>query len=106
MISLNLTFQLRSPNSPMSRFMARFLPNSPAPVRDYFQRIAGLPQPVQPVDVKYPDWSALGHAIDFRLRLSLGNHLGAPLSTGIDAIGSPMPLPLPPPPSTSAALYN
>jgi superfamily I DNA/RNA helicase len=48
MIALNLTTQLRYPNSPISQFMARFLPKSPDPVRDYLQRIASLPHPVQP----------------------------------------------------------
>jgi hypothetical protein len=97
MIDLNLTLQLKYPNSPMSQFMSQHLPKSQDPVRDYLQRIAGLPHPVQPLDVKYPDWSALGHAIDFRLRLSLGRPLGAAVSFGADAIGSTTRLPGAPP---------
>lgn len=104
MVTLNLTLQLRYPSSPMSQFMARFLPNSPALVRDYLQQIASLPHPVQPVDVKYPDWAALGHAIEFRLRLSLGSPLGVPVSTGIDTVGSEVSLPGAPSSSTRAAL--
>jgi superfamily I DNA/RNA helicase len=104
MINLSLTRQLKHPNSPMSQFMAQHLPNNPAPVRDYLHQIARLPHPVQPIDVKHPDWSALGHAIDFRLRLSLGSPLGSPVSVGIHAIGSRMPLPGAPLPPTRAAL--
>jgi hypothetical protein len=106
MINLNLTLQLKYPSSPMSQFMAEQLPNSPALVRDYLQQIARLPHPVQPIDVKNPDWSALGHAIDFRLRLWLDSPLGSAVSTGIDAIGSRMSLRGAPPPPTRAALHR
>jgi len=106
MIDLNLTLQLRYPNSPMSQFMALYLPNSAALVQDYLEQIAGLALPVQPIDVKYPDWSALGHAIDLRLRLSLGSPLGAPVSIGVDAIGGRMPLRGAPPPSIRGALHR
>lgn len=92
MIDLNLTLQLKYPNSPMSQYMARHLPNARAVVSDYLQQIAGLLHPVQPVDVKYPDYSALGHAIDLRLRLSLGTPPGAPVSTGVAIIGGRMPI--------------
>jgi hypothetical protein len=92
MIDLNLTLQLRYPNSPMSQFLNEHLPNHGAVVRDYLQQIVGLAAPIQPLDVKYPDWSALGHAIDLRLRLSLKSPLGASVSVGVDAVGSPMAL--------------
>ncbi|HZM74720.1 MAG TPA: UvrD-helicase domain-containing protein [Candidatus Limnocylindrales bacterium] len=92
MIDLNLTLQLKYPNSPMSQYMARHLPNSTAVVSDYHQQIADLPHPVQPMDVKYPDYSALGHAIDLRLRLSLGSPPGAPVSVGVKAVGGVAPI--------------
>ena len=106
MIDLNLTLQLRYPNSPMSQFMAQHLPDSPALVRDYLQQIACLPHPVQPIDVKHPDWSALGHAIDFRLRLWLGSPLGEPVRIGVDAIGGRMPLRGAPPAPIRTALHR
>jgi AbrB family looped-hinge helix DNA binding protein len=54
---------------------AGYLPHLPEPhrvVRDFQRRILQFPQPLQPGNVKYPAWSALGHAIDYRLRLCLG----------------------------------
>ncbi|MFF5229307.1 UvrD-helicase domain-containing protein [Dactylosporangium sp. NPDC000521] len=106
MINLNLTLQLRYPQSPVSRFMTEHLPNSAGPVRDYLQQIAGFPHPVQPIDVKHPDWSALGHAIDLRLRLALGSPLGEPVRSGIDALGGPIPLKGAPPTPIRAALRS
>ncbi|MCX4545845.1 UvrD-helicase domain-containing protein [Streptomyces sp. NBC_01565] len=106
LIDLSLTGQLRYPNSPVSRFMARHLPNDTALVQDYQRRIAGLPYPVQPLDVQYPDWSALGHAVDYRLRLSLGRPLGDAVALGIETVGSGHPLPGAPPAATRAALHR
>jgi hypothetical protein len=40
------------------------------------------------VDVRYPDWTALGHAIDYRIRLSLGGDLGPAVAGGVSIIGS------------------
>ncbi|MEU1289773.1 UvrD-helicase domain-containing protein [Kitasatospora sp. NPDC005856] len=87
MIHLSLTGQLQYTTSPLSRFMAEHLPGSGAVVSDYQRRIAGLPHPVQPVDVQYPDWPALGHAIDYRLRLSLGRPLGEAVELGVHGAG-------------------
>jgi hypothetical protein len=81
MIDLPLTAQLCYPASPVSRFLAGHLPGNHHVVRDYLARIRGLPRPVQPADVRYPAWSALGHTIDFRRRLSLGCPLGNAVST-------------------------
>ena len=41
-------------------FMAERLPGSHHVTRDYLARIKRLPRPVQPTDVRYPAWSALG----------------------------------------------
>jgi AAA domain/UvrD-like helicase C-terminal domain len=106
MIDLNLTLQLRYSNSPMSRFMAEHLPSGYGPLRDYQERLGGLPHPLQPIDVKHPDWSALGHAIDLRLRISLGSPLGAPVGFGVDALGGRMPARGAPPPPVRAALHR
>ncbi|WP_329007694.1 UvrD-helicase domain-containing protein [Micromonospora rifamycinica] len=106
MIELSLTRQLRYPNSPMSQFMARHLPHSAVVVQDYLRRIGDLPRPVQPIDVRYPDWSALGHAVDFRLRLCLGSPLGAPVEIGVDAVGDARPLRGAPPPPVRQALHR
>jgi hypothetical protein len=104
LIDLPLTAQLRKPASPISQFLAGNLPGISRAVRDYQQRIGDLPRPVQPMDVRYPDWSALGHAIDFRLRLSLGCPLGDSVTAGIRAIGSGTKLRGAPPPAARAAL--
>ncbi|MFI0979444.1 UvrD-helicase domain-containing protein [Streptomyces sp. NPDC021093] len=92
MINLSLTGQLRYDSSPVSRFMAEHLPLSQNVVRDYLSRITSLPHPVQPVDVRYPNWSALGHAIDYRLRLSFGSSLGSAVTHGVFALGTDIPL--------------
>jgi hypothetical protein len=105
MINLTLTRQLQYPTSPISRFLAEHLPDTQRVVQDYLSRITGLPRPVQPVDVRYPAWSALGHTIDFRLRLSLGQPLGHSVETGIAAFRADGQLPgAPPSPAARVAL--
>ncbi|MEV7417734.1 UvrD-helicase domain-containing protein [Streptomyces sp. NPDC089919] len=83
MIELSLTGQLKYDSSPVSQFMAAHLPYSQNLVGDYLTRITGLPHPVQPIDVQYPNWPALGHAVDYRLRLSLGGQLGLAVVAGV-----------------------
>ncbi|WP_282698088.1 UvrD-helicase domain-containing protein [Streptomyces sp. CC208A] len=92
MIELSLTGQLKYDSSPISQFMTAHLPHSQNLVRDYQTRIAGLPHPVQPIDVQYPNWSALGHAIDYRLRLSLGGRLGLAVVAGVMLLDETGPL--------------
>ncbi|GAB2873320.1 UvrD-helicase domain-containing protein [Streptomyces mayteni] len=106
MTELSLTRQLRYTGSPMSTFLAEHLPHSQTLVRDYQRRIAGLPHPVQPIDAQHPNWSALGHAIDFRLRLSLGCRLGQAVTHGVHALGHATPLPGVPRPEARAALHT
>jgi len=105
MILLSLTQQLKLPASPISRFMTQHLPNTLVLQRDYLARLAGLPHPVQPLDVRYPDWAALGHAIDYRLRLSFGGQLGPAVTAGVDIIGSTECLPGAPAPPVRRALH-
>ena len=89
MIRLSLTGQLQFNASPVSRFMAAHLPGHRALSDDLAVQIARLPQPVQPFDVQRPDWAALGHAIDYRLRLSLGRPLGEAVTAGVALYGAP-----------------
>lgn len=105
LINLNLTSQLRFEDSPVSQFLSEHLPGVHCAVGDYQRRIAGLPRPVQPVDVRYPAWSALGHAIDYRLRLVLGWLPGDAVRTGIESIGSGLPLRGAPAEAARAALH-
>jgi hypothetical protein len=93
LIDLPLTGQLRHENAPISLFLARHLPDTHTVVQDYHRRIAGLPRPVQPEDAWRPAWPALGHAIDYRLRLSLGCRLGDPVQIGVEVVASDEPLP-------------
>ncbi|MEV7611682.1 UvrD-helicase domain-containing protein [Streptomyces sp. NPDC089799] len=83
LIALPLTRQLAYPGAPVSRFMARHLPGAQAVRDDYLRRVAGLPQAVQPLDVRSPNWPCLGHVIDYRLRLSLGSPLGGAVTGGV-----------------------
>ncbi|MFJ6729568.1 UvrD-helicase domain-containing protein [Streptomyces sp. NPDC091281] len=105
MIELSLTGQLKYDTSPISQFMAHSLPHSENLVRDYLGRIARLPQPVQPIDVQHPNWSALGHAIDYRLRLSLGGRLGPAVTLGVWALDGAEPLRGAPGPESRKALH-
>lgn len=83
LIELSLTGQLRYDASPLSQFMAQHLPDTHHLARDYHAHLTGLPHPVQPIDVQYPAWSALGHAIDYRIRLSFGGTFGPAVSFGV-----------------------
>ncbi|WP_315903476.1 UvrD-helicase domain-containing protein [Streptomyces violarus] len=105
MIELSLTGQLKYDTSPISQLMAHRLPHSENLVRDYLGRIARLPQPVQPIDVQHPNWSALGHAIDYRLRLSLGGRLGAAVVLGVWALDGAESLRGAPGPESRKALH-
>ncbi|MCD0451756.1 ATP-dependent helicase [Actinocorallia sp. API 0066] len=84
--TLSLTGQLKHPASPVSQFMHTHLPASGNVEHDYLAHLTGLPHPVQPLDVRYPDWTALGHAIDYRLRLSFGGGLGVAVTLGVEAL--------------------
>lgn len=105
MIELSLTGQLKYDTSPISQFMAHRLPHSQNLVRDYLGRITHLPHPVQPIDVQHPNWSALGHAIDNRLRLSLGGRLGPAVALGVRALEGAEFLRGAPGPESRKALY-
>jgi hypothetical protein len=105
LIDLSLTAQLGFDASPASRFLGEHLPRAYRVVADYQRRIEGLPHPVQPVDVRYPAWSALGHAIDYRLRLLLGWPPGDPVEAGVEIVGSGMPLRGAPPGPVRRALH-
>ncbi|MGW0393783.1 hypothetical protein ACWDYJ_23365 [Streptomyces sp. NPDC003042] len=61
---LSLSGQLKYDSSPISCFMAAHLPYSQNLVGDYQAYVARLPHPVQPIDVRYPHWAALGPAVD------------------------------------------
>ncbi|MFF5931577.1 UvrD-helicase domain-containing protein [Streptomyces hydrogenans] len=86
--ALPLTGQLSYARSPMSLFMSRHLPRPEQLVGAYHQRVRELPHPVQPMDERRPDWAALGHTIDYRLRLSLGGGLGDAVAHGVRLLGS------------------
>jgi hypothetical protein len=107
MINLTLTRQLQYPTSPLYRFLAEHLPTTQRVVQNYLSRITDLPRPVQPVDVRNPAWSAIGHTIDFRLRLSLGQPLGPSVEMGIAAFRTDGQLPgAPPSPAARIALHK
>ncbi|NUR03823.1 MAG: ATP-dependent helicase [Streptomyces sp.] len=107
MIRLPLVRQLKTPGSPMSVFMAEHLPNGQRLVWDYLQCLQQmqLPHPVQPIDTPRPDWAALGHAVDSRIRLSLGGNLGGAVDAGVRVLASGEPLPGAPGRETREALY-
>ncbi|MGH3170093.1 MAG: ATP-dependent helicase, partial [Trebonia sp.] len=87
LIDLPLTSQLKFAAAPATRFLDDHLPGVSTVVKEYLDWIGGLPRAVQPAEVRSPAWAALGHAIDFRLRLSLGCGLGRSVAAGVAAFG-------------------
>ncbi|MFD7626766.1 UvrD-helicase domain-containing protein [Streptomyces sp. NPDC059851] len=106
LIELSLTGQLKYGASPVSRFMAAHLPHTQHLVRDYQAFLARLPHPVQPIDVRYPQWTALGHAIDYRIRLHLGGRPGPAVDAGVMLLGDDVPLRGAPGPEARKALHT
>ncbi|MFE7546719.1 UvrD-helicase domain-containing protein [Streptomyces gardneri] len=102
--ALPLTGQLNYTRSPMTLFMSRHLPHPEQLVGAYHQHVRKLPHPVQPMDERRPDWAALGHTIDYRLRLSLGGGLGDAVTHGVRLLGSLVPLEGAPGPAVRSAL--
>jgi hypothetical protein len=102
---LPLTGQLRYPRSPMSTFLARYLPHPERVIASYLQHIRSLPHPVQPLNERRPDYAALGQTIDYRLRLSLGSDPGPASIAGVEMIGSPLPVPGAPSAAVRANLH-
>ncbi|MFE6891985.1 UvrD-helicase domain-containing protein [Streptomyces sp. NPDC057694] len=103
---LPLTGQLKYPRSPMSTFLARHLPHPERLVASYLRHTRGLPHPVQPLNERRPDYAALGHTIDYRLRLSLGSDPGPAAIAGVDLIGSTYPVEGAPAPAVRANLHT
>ncbi|MFI7388677.1 UvrD-helicase domain-containing protein [Streptomyces sp. NPDC049813] len=103
---LPLTGQLKYPRSPMSTFMARHLPHPERLIASYLRHTRDLPHPVQPLNERRPDYAALGHTIDYRLRLHLGSGPGPAATAGVDLIGSTHPLDGAPPPAVRAHLHT
>ncbi|MFG2376939.1 3'-5' exonuclease [Streptomyces sp. NPDC048504] len=103
--ALPLTGQLQYPRSPMSTFLSRHLPRTERVVGSYQHRSRDLPPAVQPMDERRPDYAALGHTVDYRLRLSLGRSPGSAVLAGVQLLGSTYPLEGSPPPEVRAALH-
>ncbi len=106
LLDLSLTGQLKHLASPMSRFMEQHLPDARHVAGDYLKRLPPLPRPVQPLDVAHPKFDALGHAIDYRLRLSLGRDMGGAVAAGVDAMHPRWELPGAPAPKVRSALHT
>ncbi|WP_199879222.1 UvrD-helicase domain-containing protein [Streptomyces sp. CB02460] len=102
---LPLTGQLKYPRSPMSTFLARHLPHPERVIASYSRHIQGLPRSVQPLNERRPDYAALGHTIDYRLRLLLGSDPGPAAQAGVDLIGSSHPIEGAPGPAARENLY-
>ncbi|MFI7011346.1 UvrD-helicase domain-containing protein [Streptomyces sp. NPDC050145] len=103
---LPLTGQLKYPRSPMSTFLACHLPHPERLLASYLRHTRGLPHPTQPLNERRPDYAALGHTIDYRLRLSLGSDPGPAAIAGIDLIGSTAPIDGAPPAAVRANLHT
>jgi hypothetical protein len=57
-------------------------------VASYLQQVREFPPAVQPMDERRPNYAALGHTIDYRLRLALGSGPGGAVETGVRLLGS------------------
>lgn len=87
LIDLPLTGQLKYAAAPATRFLDGHLPGVANVVREYVGLTGGLRPAARPADVRSPAWAALGRAIGFRLRLSLGGSLGRSVAAGVAAFG-------------------
>ncbi|MFJ5123023.1 hypothetical protein [Kitasatospora sp. NPDC088548] len=58
------------------------------------------------MDVAHPKLDALGHAVDYRLRLSLGRDMGGAVTAGVDALHPRWQLPGSPAPKVRTALHT
>ncbi|UKZ02829.1 hypothetical protein BOQ63_001465 (plasmid) [Streptomyces viridifaciens] len=101
---MSLTSELRRPDSPISQFLARELPNAAELAARYGHWAGQLRRPVRPRTRGEIDWPVLGHTIDHRIRVSLGHPYGPPIRIGVDtfagrAVGGP-------PPAVSEAIYQ
>ncbi|RSM85316.1 ATP-dependent helicase [Streptomyces sp. WAC 01325] len=90
--ALPLTGQLQYPRSPMSLFLERHLPRTDRLISAYQQQVRTLPPAVQPMNERRPNYAALGHTIDYRLRLALGHGPGEAVNAGMWLLGSLAPL--------------
>lgn len=80
---MSLTSELKNPDSDISRFFARHLPNV-TPLADHVSRWAArLPRPTGPFGHIDIPWRYLGHTIDHRIRVSLGVPHGSPIRVGV-----------------------
>lgn len=104
--ALPLTGQLQYPRSPMSEFLARHLPRTERVVGAYLRQSQRFAPAVQPMNERRPDYAALGHTIDYRLRLSLGHGPGEAVATGVRLVGSSLPLEGAPSPAVRTALHT
>lgn len=95
LVNLALTHQLRFKDAPVTAFLRRHLPGVETVRRDYLSRLAGLPYPVQPLDVHTPAWNCLGHTIDYRLRMLLGQLPGEAVVLGVKEFENNVPQPVP-----------
>ncbi|MBB5939284.1 UvrD-helicase domain-containing protein [Streptomyces zagrosensis] len=104
--ALPLTKQLEYPRSPMSKFFSRHLPRTEQVLDSYLRQSRELPPSVQPMDERRPHYSALGHTIDYRLRLGLGHGPGSAVAMGVRLLGASRVLEGAPSPEVRAALYT
>jgi hypothetical protein len=83
MLCVSLTSELKNPDSDISRYFARHLPNV-TPLAEHVSRWAvRLPRPTGPFGHIDIPWRYLGHTIDHRIRVTLGVPHGSPIRVGV-----------------------
>ncbi|GAA2836623.1 hypothetical protein ACFQ0M_48695 [Kitasatospora aburaviensis] len=84
---MSLTSELRRPDSPISKFFARELPEAAELAARYGRWAEQLRKPLRPRTRGEIDWPMLGHTIDHRIRVSSGSPYGPPIRSGVNLSG-------------------
>lgn len=86
---VSLTSELANPASPISRFLAKELPDVDKLADRYGQWAAQQRKTVRPRTRGPIAWPTLGHTIDHRIRVTLGHPYGPPIRIGVAHFAGP-----------------
>ncbi|MFD8335652.1 hypothetical protein ACFV42_23775 [Streptomyces solisilvae] len=84
----SLTAELANPNSPVSRFLGQHLPGANLHAA-YSKAVRRLPTLKYHGALDRVPWPLLGTAIDYRIRMWLGEKNHVPIAEGISILGAP-----------------
>ncbi|MEV0192221.1 hypothetical protein AB0I39_27270 [Kitasatospora purpeofusca] len=86
---MSLTSELADPASVISRFFAANLPDADSLAARLVRWTGHLRRPVRPPTRGEVPWAILGHTIDHRMRVTLGDPYGTPIKLGVADVLQP-----------------